>query len=67
VSTEGDGLSPEALDRLTCWVEVLYTDHMSARIKVDERVEEVEDINLQRLLAVVDETRKIIVGDGLSP
>jgi hypothetical protein len=30
---------------------------MSARTRVDGRVEEVEDIDLQRLLGVVDEAR----------
>jgi hypothetical protein len=63
VSNDGDGLSPEALDGLTSWVEVLYTDHMSARTRVDGRVEEVEDIDLQRLLGVVDEVRKMVTGE----
>lgn len=63
VSNDGDGLSPEALDGLTSWVEVLYTDHMSARTRVDGRVEEVEDIDLQRLLEVVDEAREMVTGE----
>jgi hypothetical protein len=66
VSNDGDGLKPEVLDRVPCWVEVLYTDHMSARIRVDGRVEEVEDITLKRLLAVVDETRQKITGEAAS-
>ena len=67
VSNDGDeGLNPEALDEVPCWVEVLYTDHMSARIRMDGRVEEVEDINLQRLLEVVDETREMVTGEAAS-
>jgi hypothetical protein len=66
VSNDGDGLSPEALDEVPCWVEVLYTDHMSARIRMDGRVEEVEDMDLQRLLAVVDETRETVTGEAAS-
>jgi hypothetical protein len=67
VSNDGDGLIPEAPDGVACWVEVLYTDHMSARIRMDGRVEEVEDINLQRLLEVVHETREMVMGEAPSP
>jgi hypothetical protein len=67
VNNDGDGLNPEALDGIPCWVEVLYTDHMSARIRVDGRVEEVEDINLQRLLEVVDEARKMVTAEDALP
>jgi hypothetical protein len=66
VSNDGDGMSPEALDGVHYWVEVRYTDPMSARIRVGGRVEEVEDINLQRLLAVVDETREMVTGEAAS-
>lgn len=66
VSNDGDGLNPEALDRVLCWVEVLYTDHMSARIRVDGRVEEVEDMDLQRLRELVDETREMVTGADAS-
>ena len=62
MSNDGEGLNPEALDRVPCWVEVLYTDHMSARIRVDGRVEVVEDMDLQRLFEVVDETREMVTG-----
>jgi len=66
VSNDGDGLNPEALNGLPCWVEVRYTDHMSARIRMDGHVEEVHDISLQRLLEVVDETREMATGEGSS-
>ena len=66
MSNDGDGLSPEVLDGLPCWVEVLYTDHMSARIRVNGRVEEVEDMDLQRLRELVDETREMVTGADAS-
>ena len=66
MSNDGVGLIPEVLDGLTCWVEVLYTDHMSARIRVDGRVEVVEDMDLQRLRELVDETREMVTGADAS-
>jgi hypothetical protein len=64
VSNDGDGLRPEALDGVPCWVEVLYTDHMGARIRMDGRVQEVEDMELRQLLEVVEETRKMVMGEA---
>ena len=66
VSNDGEGLNPEALARVHCWVEVLYTDHMSARIMMDGRVEEVQDMDLQQLFEVVDETREMVTGADAS-
>ena len=66
VNNDGEGLSPEALHGLHCWVEVLYTDHMSARVMMDGRVEEVRDMDLQQLLEVVDETREMVTGADAS-
>jgi hypothetical protein len=67
MSNDGDeGLNPEALHGLHCWVEVLYTDHMSARIMMDGRVEEVRDMDLQQLFEVVDETREMVTGADAS-
>ena len=63
VSNDGEGLNPDALNGLPCWVEVLYTDHMGARIRVDGRVEEVKDMDLQQLFEVVDETREMVTGE----
>jgi hypothetical protein len=38
-----------------CWIEVLYSDGMDARISVDGRVEESPDISTAVLLRVADE------------
>jgi hypothetical protein len=39
-----------------CWIEVLYSDSMGARISVEERIEESEDISTEVLLRVADES-----------
>jgi hypothetical protein len=38
-----------------CWIEVLYSDSMDARISVDGRVEESQDISTEVLLRVADD------------
>jgi hypothetical protein len=55
VRHDTDGLDPGVLAGVPCWVEVLYSDSMDARIGVDGLVEEVRDISTERLLTVADE------------
>ena len=50
-----DGIDPGVLEGVPCWVEVLYSDSMDARICVDGRIEEVGDISTDKLLRVADE------------
>jgi hypothetical protein len=55
VHDDSDGLDPEVLRGVPCWIEVLYSDGMDARISVNGRVEESEDISTEVLLRVADE------------
>jgi hypothetical protein len=55
VHNDTDGLDPGVLESIPCWIEVLYSDGMSARISVDGRVEESQDISTEVLLRVADE------------
>jgi hypothetical protein len=54
VRNDTDGLDREVLEGVPCWVEVLYSDSMDAKICVDGRVEEARDISTEDLLRVVD-------------
>src|SRR3712207_1072713 len=45
VRNDTDGLDPEVLAGVPCWVEVLYSDSMDAKICVDGRVKETKDIS----------------------
>jgi hypothetical protein len=56
VHGDPDGLDPEVLRGVPCWIEVLYSDSMDARISVDGRVEETLDISTDVLLRVADES-----------
>jgi hypothetical protein len=55
VRNDTDGLDPEVLAGVPCWVEVLYSDSMDARISVDGRSEVAKDISTEELLRVADE------------
>ena|ERR671917_1622673 len=60
VRNDTDGLDPGVLEDVPCWVEVLYSNNMDAKISVDGRVEEAEDISTEELLRVADETADLI-------
>jgi hypothetical protein len=55
VHDDTDGLDPRVLRGVPCWIEVLYSDSMGARISVEGRIEENPDISTDVLLRVVDE------------
>jgi hypothetical protein len=55
VRNDTDGLDPGVLEEVPCWVEVLYSNNMDARICVDGRVQEARDISTEELLRVADE------------
>ena len=55
VHNDAEGLEPGVLRGVPCRIEVLYSDGMDARISVDGRVEESQDISTEVLLRVADE------------
>jgi hypothetical protein len=54
VHNDTDGMDPGVLTNVPCWIEVLYSDSMDARISVDGRIEESQDISTEELLRVAD-------------
>jgi hypothetical protein len=55
VRNDTDGLGDAGvLAGVPCWVEVLYSDSMDAKIGLDGRVEEVRDMSTEELLRVAD-------------
>jgi len=44
-----------------CWVEVLYSNGLNARISLDGEVWEIEDISTEDLLEIVDRTEKLML------
>jgi hypothetical protein len=55
VRNDTDGIDHKVLGSAPCWVEVLYSDSMDAKISVDGRLKETKDISTDDLLRVADE------------
>jgi hypothetical protein len=55
VRNDTDGIDQKVLAGVPCWVEVIHSDSMDAKISVDGRLEEVSDISTEELLRVADE------------
>jgi hypothetical protein len=55
VRSDTDGIDHKVLEGVPCWVEVLYSDSMDAKISVYGRIEEASDISTEELLRVADE------------
>ena len=63
VRSDNDDRDPLLLERVLCWVEVMYTDSMNAKIGVDGSIEEVSDMAMDGLLAVVEQAEQMVLGD----
>ncbi len=61
VRNDNDDFDPMLLEHVPCWVEVMYTDSMNAKIGMDGSVEEVSDIAIDDLLRVVDEAERLVL------
>jgi hypothetical protein len=55
VRNDTDGMDPGMLAGVPCWIAVLYSDSMDAKVSADGRVEEAKDISTEELLRVADE------------
>lgn len=60
VRNDNDGPDSKVLADVPCWVEILYSDNMDARISVDGSVSEIRDISMDDLLAVIDDATELV-------
>jgi hypothetical protein len=60
VRNDTDGLGPGVLAGVPCWVEVLYSNGMDAKIHLGGRVEEAEDMSAEGLLRVADQVADLV-------
>jgi len=61
VIADNDSVDPLLLEQVLCWVEVIYTDSMNARIALDGSIEEIRDIAIDDLLRVVNEAEQFLL------
>ena len=43
-----------------CWIEVLYSDGLNARVSLDGEVWEIEDICVDDLISLIEHTERLI-------
>jgi hypothetical protein len=55
-----EGAVPDIPPGVLCRVEIMFSNGLDARISLDRRVEEAKDVGTEDLLALVDQTEKII-------
>lgn len=60
VRNDTDGADMDLKQGALCWIEILYSDSMHARISLDGEVWEIRDMSIEDLLEIVDRTRKLI-------
>jgi hypothetical protein len=60
VRNDDDGAGPESLNAIACRIEILYSDGMGARINLNGRIRQIEDICVDDLLRIVDEAEGLI-------
>ena len=60
IRNDTDGADMKLQWEVLCWIEILYSDGMNARVSRGGEEWVIEDINLGNLLALVDETERLI-------
>jgi len=55
-----EGAVPDIPSGVLCRVEIMFSDGLDARIGLDGRVAETKDVGTEDLLALVDQTEKMI-------
>lgn len=60
VRNDTDGTDMDGLADALCWIEVLYGDGLNARISLDGKVWEIEDISIDNLIGIVEQTERLI-------
>jgi hypothetical protein len=58
---DNDGIAPEALERVVCRIEILFSDGLDARIIMNGQVVSIKDMSLEDMFSVVDEVEKLIL------
>ena len=61
IRNDTDGVNMDLMGGIRCWIEILYSDGMDARVSLDGKVWEIEDISTEDLLEIVDRTEKLML------
>ena len=60
VRNDTDGADMEVVAGALCWIEILYGDGLNARVSLDGKVWEIEDICIDDLISLIEQTERLI-------
>jgi hypothetical protein len=63
VRNDTDGADMEQQAGALCWVEILYSDRLNARVSLDGEVREIEDMCIDDLISLIEQTERLIPED----
>ncbi len=63
VRNDTDGADMDRLTGALCWVEILYSDGLNARVSLDGEVWEIEDVCMDDLISLIEQTAWLIPED----
>ena len=61
VRNDTDGVDMHLMGGIRCWIEVLYSDGMDARVSLDGEVWNVKDMTTEDLLQIADRTEELVL------
>ena len=63
VRNDTDGADTGVVAGAPCWIELLYSDGLNARVSLDGEVWEIEDICTDDLISLIKQTERLIPED----
>ena len=61
VRNDTDGVDMDLMGDIRCWIEILYSDGMDARVSLDGEVWNITDITTEDLLEIADRTEELML------
>ena len=61
IRNDTDGVDMDLMEGIRCWIEILYSDGMDARVSLDGEVWNITDISTEDLLEIVDRTEELML------
>ena len=61
IRNDTDGVDMHKMGDIRCWIEILYSDGMDARVSLDGEVWNITDISTEDLLKIVDRTEELML------
>ncbi len=61
VRNDTDGVDMDLMEGIRCWIEILYSDGMDARVSLDGEVWNITDISTEDLIEIVDRTEELML------